>query len=216
MTQEMPSCKHTGPRTVSAVLFDMDGTLTQPHFDFDVIRREIGLPTQPRTPILEAMEKMTPARRKKTEAILTRYEAETAEASILWEDTLPVLSAIRKAGVPIACVTRNSRQSAETVMAMHGLHFDSLYTRDDGPVKPQPDPVFITCERLNADPKNAWMVGDYLFDIDSGRAAGSTTVLMLGDARLPEWADRADHIIRRLNELLDLLAIPRPPASKQA
>jgi len=198
-----------GAPRVSAVLFDMDGTLTQPCLDFDAIRREIGLPTEPRTPVLEAIEKMPPDARRRAERILLRHEAEAAEASILWEDTLPVLSAIRGVGIPIGCITRNSRRSAETVMALHGLHFDALYTREDGPLKPSPEPIHAICRKLHADPRKAWMVGDYLFDMQAGKAAGATTVLMLGDARLPEWSDQADHVIRRLSELLDLLAITR-------
>ena len=184
----------------------MDGTLTQPYFDFDAIRREIGLPTEPRTPILEAMETMAPAGRRRAERILLCHEARAAEESILWEDTLPVLAALREAGIPIGCITRNSRASADTVIALHSLAFDALFTREDGPLKPSPEPVRAICRKLGADPGKAWMVGDYLFDMQAGRAAGATTVLMLGDARLPEWADSADHVIRRLAELLELIA----------
>jgi phosphoglycolate phosphatase-like HAD superfamily hydrolase len=49
------------------------------------------------------------------------------------------------------------------------------------------------------------MVGDFLFDIQSGRAAGTRTVLMIGDAPRPQFADQADHVIRRLPQLLPLL-----------
>jgi len=189
----------------SAVLFDMDGTLTQPYFDFDAIRREIGLTTEPRTPVLEAMEMMPPAQRQRAERILLHHEARAAEESILWEDTLPVLATLRNAGVPVGCITRNSRTSANTVIALHGLTFDALFTREDGPLKPSPEPVRAICRKLGVEPRKAWMVGDYLFDMQAGRAAGATTVLMVGNARLPEWADQADHVIRRLTELLDLI-----------
>jgi HAD superfamily hydrolase (TIGR01549 family) len=210
----MPSDDSPESRDVlagSAVLFDMDGTLTQPCLDFDVIRREIGLPPEPRTPVLEAIEAMSPEQRHRAEQIVLRHEADAAKASTLWHDTLSVLSAIRGAGIPVGCITRNSRRSAETVMALHGLHFDALYTRENGPLKPSPEPVHTICCKLHADPRRAWMVGDYLFDIQAGCAAGATTVLMLGDARLPEWSDQADHVIRRLTELLDLLSIAPAP-----
>ena len=200
-----------GTSRASAVLFDLDGTLTQPTFDFDLIRREIGLPTEPRTPILEAMELMTPADRARAEAILHRHEREAAETSLLWDDARHVLAAIRGAGVPVAVMTRNSRQSVDTVLARHGLSFDAEYTREDGPVKPSPEPVLILCRRLEVDPARTWVVGDYLFDIQSGNAAGAVTVLMLGGASLPPWSDQARHVIRRLAELLPLLAIPAAP-----
>jgi HAD superfamily hydrolase (TIGR01509 family) len=191
----------------SAVLFDLDGTLTRPHLDFDAIRREIGLPVEPRTPILEAMQSMPPDQRARAEAILLGHERRAAEASRLWDDARAVLAAIRSAGIPVAVMTRNSRQSVDTVMARHGLRFDACYAREDGPVKPAPAPVLKLCSQLQADPARAWVVGDYLFDIQAGNAAGAVTVLMLGDAPVPAWADQARHVIRRLNELLPLLAV---------
>ena len=52
------------------------------------------------------------------------------------------------------------------------------------------------------------MVGDYLFDIQAGRAAGAgTTVLMIGQKEPPEYADQADHVIRRLDQLLELVDV---------
>jgi len=50
------------------------------------------------------------------------------------------------------------------------------------------------------------MVGDYLLDIVTGRAAGCRTVLIVSDQQPPDFADQADHVIKRLPELLDLLA----------
>jgi phosphoglycolate phosphatase-like HAD superfamily hydrolase len=50
-------------------------------------------------------------------------------------------------------------------------------------------------------------VGDHLFDLQAGNAAGAVTLLMLGDAPLPSWADQARHVIRRLGELLPMLAL---------
>jgi len=176
-------------------------------FDFNVIRREIGLPTEPRTPVLEAMEKMTPAQRRRAEAILLHHEREAALASEVWDDTLEVLAAVRESGRRVGLITRNSRRSADTVIAKHGLQVDLVRTREDGVFKPSPEPVLAMCRQLNVKPEAAWMVGDYLFDIQSGNAAGTTTVLMIGDADPPDYADRADHVIRRLRELLGLLSI---------
>lgn len=43
---------------IEAVIFDLDGTITQPYFDFDAMREEIGL-AKDSGPILESMEKRT-------------------------------------------------------------------------------------------------------------------------------------------------------------
>ena len=54
-----------------AVIFDLDGTLTQPLLDFDLIRAEIGLGPGP---ILEQLSALTQAERDRAETILRRHE----------------------------------------------------------------------------------------------------------------------------------------------
>ncbi len=187
-----------------AVIFDLDGTLTRPYFDFDAIRREIGLPADGR-PILESLATMTPEARARAEEILHDHEARVADCCELWEDALEVLSTLQARGIPLGLLTRNSRRSTERVMERHGMRFDRTHTREDGPVKPSPDAILRMCCHWGVKPSQAWVVGDYLFDIIAGRDAGARTILMIGDAPLPAYAGEADHVVRRLRELLDLV-----------
>lgn len=209
-TYSMTAASSPAPNhTVGAVLFDMDGTITKPYFDFDAIRREIGLPTEPRTPILEAMDEMTPEQRARTETILHRYEEQGARESELQDDAHFVLDTIRSAGIPVGLITRNSRKSVDTVIAKHDLHFDRIHTRENGPVKPAPDAILNMCRHFNVKPTTTWLVGDYLFDLLSGNAAGVTTVLMINEDPEPDYAHHADHVIQRLRQLIPLLGIAR-------
>lgn len=187
------------------VIFDLDGTLTRPYFDFDRIRAEIGLPDTERTPILEAVAKMSGAERERANAILERHEHEAAHGCELYEDAVEVVERIRGEGVPVAILTRNSRPCTQIVMERHSLRVDWVHTREDGPVKPAPDAILRMCERWRATPSRVWMVGDYLFDIRAGTSAGTRTALMIGNDAVPEYAHEADHVIRRLTELLQLL-----------
>jgi len=189
---------------VKAVIFDMDGTITEPFLDFGWIREQMGM-SQDAGPILEAMEHMTPEERCAAEEILHRCEAEAAEASTLNDGAREAIKWIAGAGILLAVLTRNSRVSADTVLTKHGLRFDLIRTREDGAIKPSPEPVQVICRALAVEPAHAWIVGDYLFDLQSGNAAGATTVLLWPDAKLPEWHDQADHVVRRLTELIPLL-----------
>ena len=207
MAGKAPPSESTRPPTGGGVMFDMDGTLTRPYFDFDAIRREIGLPTEPRTPVLEAMERMTPPARARAQAILDRHEQAGAEASELQDGAREVVAALRGAGLPVGLLTRNCRRSVATVLARHDLTFDAVVAREDGPVKPSPESVLALCRRFGIAPTTVWCVGDYLFDLQAGHAAGATTVLMIGNADPPDYADLANHVIRRLDQLLPLLGV---------
>lgn len=188
-----------------AVIFDMDGTLTRPNLDFDLIRAEIGIEA---SPILEAVEKMSPADRLRAEAVLHRHEAQSAADSELQPGAAEVVAAIRAAGWRIALMTRNSRASTQVFQEKHGFSFDFIRTREDGPFKPSPAPVFDICRALEREPAESCVVGDYHYDIRCGKAAGATTVLLLDtrDAR-PTWADEADHVILELKALLAVVGL---------
>ncbi len=182
----------------SAVIFDFDGTLTKPYLDFDVIRAEIGVEGGP---ILEAMNHMDDASRRRAAAILERYEWEAARNAELQDGAVEVVAGFRQRGHPVAILTRNARPMLDFVLSAHGISIDAVRTREDGAIKPSPEPVLSLCAELDADPLRSWVVGDYLFDLISGREAGTRTVLMVGGKETPPFADQADFVIHRLTEL---------------
>ena len=186
----------------AAVIFDLDGTLTRPFLDFDAIRAEIGVASGP---ILEALNAMSPIERRRAETIVERHEREAARNSVLYDGARETLFECRRLGFATAILTRNARVTVDHVLEKHALAVDAIRTREDGAIKPSPEPVLSICRELNADPERSWMVGDFLFDILSGKSAGTRTVLMIGDDARPEYAPEADFVIRELNELLELL-----------
>ncbi len=186
----------------SAIIFDLDGTITRPVLDFDLMRREIGIASGP---ILEALDRMTPGDRAQAEQVLERHEREAAENSVLYEGAVEVVAWLRDRGCPVAILTRNARRWVDVVLTKHAIEVDAIRTREDGAIKPSAAPVLALCAQLGAAPAESWMIGDYLFDLQSGRQAGTRTVLMIGDSPAPAFAGEADHVIRNLRELLELL-----------
>ncbi len=189
-------------RNPQLVIFDMDGTLTKPAIDFDGIRTEIGIESGT---ILEALDSMSPDQRLRALDIIERHERIAARDSELQEGVHEVLDFLRDRGVHTAIATRNSRQSVHTVLQKHGLEVDRIDTREDGSVKPSARPVLDICESLGLAPASAWMVGDYIYDIQSGNSAGATTVLLTDDHQPPESIEQADHVICKLRELITIL-----------
>lgn len=189
----------------SVVIFDMDGTLTRPQLDFDRIRQEIGIVSEP---LLEAVEKLPPDERSRAEAILHQHESEAAATSELQPGAAKVVASIRAEGLPVALMTRNSRASVDAFQRRHRIEFDLIRTREDGVVKPSPTPVLEICEAFRGDPSAAWVIGDYHYDILCGVAAGATTVLLASRDEPPApWASEAHHVIHDLPDLLPLLGL---------
>ena len=187
----------------SAVIFDFDGTITKPCLDFDAIRAEIGI--EGSVPILEAMAGFDDQSRRRAEQVLTRHEWEAAKNAELRDGAAEVIASCRARGHPVAILTRNTRTTLEYVLGRYDLIVDATRTRDDGTIKPSPEPVYSICREIEADPSRSWMVGDHLFDVLTGRAAGARTVLLAGDKPNPDHVREADHVIRCLTELLPLI-----------
>ncbi len=156
-----------------AILFDMDGTLTRPLLDFPRIKSEMGIGNRP---ILEALAQMGPAERRAAQSVLDRHEEEAAERSTLNEGCHELLGWLAARDINTALITRNSRQSTQTVLRRHGLQLKICITRDDAPFKPDPAPLRLACQRLETSEQDAWMVGDGVYDIEAGVAAGMQTV----------------------------------------
>jgi len=188
----------------AVVIFDLDGTLTKPYLDFDAIRRELGIA---QGPILEALAQMEAPAQREAEAVLLRHEWEAAENAPLYDGAVATVAACRAKGHPVAILTRNARVVVDYVLEKHGFVVDAIRTREDGAIKPSAEPVLSLCRQLNASPPRSWMVGDYLFDILSGKAAGTRTVLMIGDGVPPDYAGKADFVIRQLCELLAVIGV---------
>lgn len=160
--------------SLSALLFDMDGTLTAPMLDFPTIKAEMGIGNQP---ILEALSQMDPSRRAQAEAVLLRHEERAAAESTLNPGCQALLEWTRQQKIPHALITRNSRRSVDVVLKRHNLRIEVLISRDDGIFKPDPQPLLLACQNLGVhQTADAWMVGDGRYDIEAGVAAGMKTV----------------------------------------
>ena len=179
------------------VIFDLDGTLLAPALDFNAIRAEIGLP--PALPMLEVMDTLDPAARRRAYAILDRREAEAAARSELVPGAKELLAALRRRGIKLAVLTRNSRVSVDAACHRHGLEFDAVSTRETHRPKPDPDGVHGLMKAFGAAAGETVVVGDYRFDIEAGRSAGVRTIAILPQPK--PWAEDATFVTSSLAEV---------------
>ncbi len=190
--------------SIKAVIFDLDGTITQPYFDFDAIREEIGL-AKDSGPVLESMEKMTAQQRRDAEKILHYHEQKAVTESKLNANAKQTLSALRAAGIHIGVLTRNKRSNALAIARKHKLKFDAVIDREDGPVKPDAFGVLQLCRQFGVKPEETLLVGDYLFDLLCAKAAGAVAVLLANHNQADEFAEHADFCIEDISRILEII-----------
>ena len=186
------------------MIFDLDGTLTEPFFDFDAIRQEMGLDNDA-GPVLEAMKSMTLDERKRAEKILHSHELRAVEESKLNPGAKKTLDSLRDMGIFIGVLTRNRRENARAVARKHNLKFDGIVDREDGPAKPDAFGVLKLCRQFGVLPEECLVVGDYLFDLLCARAAGAVAVLLSNHERADEFAEHADYNIENVEHVLQIV-----------
>src|SRR2546430_5565768 len=112
-----------------AILFDMDGTITEPMLDFPTIKREMGIGNRP---ILEALAEMSPEERQRAEAVLHRHEENAAANSRLNSGCKEMLRWLHRHSIAVAVVTRKHRTRGETGLSKTALKIEGVYAPVDG------------------------------------------------------------------------------------
>lgn len=189
---------------IKAVIFDLDGTITQPYLDFDAIRAEMGF-SKEAGPILELMDKMNPERRGAVERILHKHEEKAVSESVLNPGAKETLESLVRAGIHVGILTRNIRANALAIARKHELHFDAVLGREEGPVKPDAFGVIQICRQFGVEPSETILVGDYLFDLLCAKAAGAVAVLLKNHSQADEFAEHADFCIEKISEIIQII-----------
>jgi hydrogenase expression/formation protein HypE len=205
---------------IRAVLFDFDGTLTRPEtLDFGALRKALGCP--PTATILEYIESLpAPEDRVKAHGILSGFELSAARASVPNPGAEEAIALLKDKGIGLGIITRNTlasiRASLRNFRAIVESDFTVIHTRDSpGRPKPHPDGVIDAARRLGVAPTEMLVVGDFIFDIAAGKAAGCPTALVTNGRSAPETRHHGipagdavpDYTIEGLSELAPLLGL---------
>lgn len=189
---------------IAGIVFDLDGTLVDSRLNFEAIRRDMGLPNG--RPILEALAEMPDGPRKaECLEILRGHELHGADVATLMPGVADTLAELAGQHRRLAVFTRNSREATDRMLARLDLDFATVLTREDAPPKPDPRGLLRICADWGMSADEACFVGDYLFDLQTGRAAGVRTVLYM-PVREPDFAGQADFRIRHFSELIPLIS----------
>lgn len=113
-----------------------------------------------------------------------RFESCHLESLVAFSESVPLLDLARAAGLPAGIVSNKNGRFLRSEVAHLGWsdRFCAIIGAEDAARdKPAPDPVFAVLDACGvpAGP-HVWFIGDSTTDVDCGRAAGCTTVLIEG------------------------------------
>ncbi|MEO8059833.1 MAG: phosphoglycolate phosphatase [Burkholderiales bacterium] len=216
---------------ISAVLFDLDGTLIDSAPDLagaandmrearglalhtiEHFRPMVGSGARGMVGRAFGVVPADPRFAALRDEFLQRYEARMTRQTLVFPEMLPLLEALGLQTLPWGIVTNKAARFAEPLVRTLGLH-ERAATLVCGDTtahsKPHPEPLLEAARRLGVDPANCAYVGDDLRDVQAGKAAGMVTIavawgyLGLGEA-IDAWG--ADHIVQTPQQLLQLLAM---------
>lgn len=209
-----------------AVLFDLDGTLLD---SIELILnsarhafrdREGLVPDDAEWRALIGMPLNASFRRyardeADVDALLAKYrEYQLANHDKLvkcYDEVVETVDFIRAAGHPVAIVTSKTTTMTQRGLDVSGLaqHFDTIIGCDVCERhKPDPQPVQIALDRLGYQPDEAVFVGDSVYDMLAGNAAGVTTIAALWGpfTRDDLVASEPDYFLERIRDLPRLLS----------
>ena len=183
-------------------IFDLDGTLTISAHDFDYIRSELGLDEE--VPILETLNAMPTEQSTPLWQRLNELEIYYAGKAKIMDGSRAILEKLAARGVRLGILTHNVMPIVmETLRACdiaHLFHKDYVVDRDVATPKPSADGIHHLLDLWQADTEDTVMVGDYLYDLQSGRSAGVTTI-HLDSTRDQRWPEYTDIYIRDFSEI---------------
>ncbi|OAX54196.1 HAD family hydrolase [Xanthomonas graminis] len=178
-------------RQVRHWVFDMDGTLTRAVHDFALIRRELQIP--PQADILQHLAALPAEEGAAKHAWLLEHERALALGAVAAPGAPSLLRTLHAAGCRLAVLTRNAQELARLTLREIGV--DDLFEevailgRDEAPPKPHPGGLQQLAAHWGMAPQSLAMIGDHEYDLQCGRHAGATTVLLHADNLWPALAD---------------------------
>ena len=163
---------------IKGIIFDMDGTVVDVHYDWKKIKQELQTGGEP---ILSYLQNLEEPERSAKWMILERYEAEATAKATLKEGMGKFLNFLREKTVKTALVTNNSRRNVDFLLDKFNLSFDLVISREEGLWKPSGAPFLRVLEKFGIQREECCVIGDSLFDAKAAEDAGIKRIFIMAN-----------------------------------
>ena len=195
------------PAFSKGFILDWDGVLAETKLNFTPIREKYF--GGEFVPLLEAAQTLPPELREELIRDIYDLEMAGAEASEAVPGALELLEWLEVQKKPWCVVSRNCRDSIILAARRCGLPLPPVVrSRDEPPVKPEPEALWNAALALEVPFENCLMVGDFLYDLVGARRAGIRAVLV--QRPRAEWKHWADISFDHLTDFVASLKNPVP------
>jgi pyrophosphatase PpaX len=210
---------------VLALLFDMDGTLTDSepawfdacndtlmHYKKNKIEREVYNRDFVGVTVIVNIAKMFPEfssdEMKEAEEIYKNEYETRLDQVMIKEHVIEVLELVKRNQLKCGLVTNTPRHIVEKVLTNFGIkgYFQAIVCEGEAArAKPFPDPVLRGCELLSVDPDETILIEDSVTGVMAGVAAGCFTVgvTTIGKDMLKEAG--ADVVLDGISQLSEII-----------
>jgi HAD superfamily hydrolase (TIGR01549 family) len=163
--------------------------------------------------ILHFLASLPSAEAAARHARLIEIEYELADKTAAAPGAGRLLDQLLRRDARVGILTRNTREIALHTLGLIGLkgYFtsDDILGRDEAAPKPHPEGIEKLLATWGNVPDETVMVGDYLFDLQVGRAAGTATI-HVDRSRAFRWPELADLEVATLEELAEAMSNDLP------
>ena len=187
-------------------IFDLDGTLTVAVHDFVAIRKELGISAG--LPIIKTIKSLPEKESKLLQNKLHAIEEKLAHNASPAKGVKTLLESLQRLDYRVGILTLNTRENAWFTLEALGLakFFSEEFVIGRWCEEPKPSPKGIhkMLKQWKVGANDALMVGDFLYDLQVGRAAETATVHVDPSGEFA-WPELADIQVNSLDVLAEML-----------
>lgn len=191
---------------IRGIIFDLDETLLTANLNFAAIRSAVGCAKG--EDILTHVAQLPKSQQTKAHATILEHEQRDAEQAEWIAGAQAAVDHFQAQQLPMAIVTRNSKQAVATKLEKNHVPIQTVITRDDAPAKPDPTALLSIASQWQIPPSNIAYVGDFLYDVLAANNAQMHACLYLRRTRedYAQYEHKADFVFSDYQALVEYVS----------